>query len=86
MLTSNKVRATVKQELEAELRGYVVRQMNAQPNYLITVVSPNAHKGFRNRKYPEKQMNEIVAEVLLQKDKGTVKDPYLLEKVEGMFK
>ena len=81
MLTSNKDRVTVKQEIEADLRAYVMRQKSSQPNYVFEVVSPNA----AYKLIKDSSLNELIAEVLLQKDKGMVKDPFLLKKIEEMF-
>lgn len=72
----------IKQKLESDLRKYVAEQSRMQYSYVKEVVSENAYKQFGY----DGVLNELIAEVLLQKDKNIVKDNRLLELVEGVVK
>lgn len=80
-LTSGKDRDTVKKEIEADLRSYVMRQSSSQHDYVSAIVSVNAANGLKLYN----SLNELIAEVLLQNDKGIVRDKFLMEKVGDMF-
>ena len=80
-LTSGKSSAIVKQEIEAELREYVQNQLASDPLYVDKVVGENAANGLRKGA----SLNELIADVLLQKDKGSGKDSVLLKLVGEMF-
>ena|GEM_PF-6447533 len=47
-----------KQELESDLRRYVVDQVSSNPMYIRDIVSENAHKAF----YKTKLLNELIAD------------------------
>lgn len=79
-LTSGKSGAIVKQEIEADLREYVLNQLASDPAYIRGTVSRNAANGFQ--RYAS--LNELIADALLQKDKGVAKDSVLLKLVEGV--
>ena len=79
-LTSGKSGAIVKQEIEADLREYVHNQLASDPAYIRETVSRNAANGFQ--RYAS--LNELIADALLQKDKGVAKDSVLLKLVEGV--
>lgn len=79
-LTSGKSGAIVKQEIEADLREYVHNQLASDPAYIRGTVSRNAANGFQ--RYAS--LNELIADALLQKDKGVAKDSVLLKLVEGV--
>lgn len=79
-LTSSKSGAIVKQEIEADLREYVHNQLASDPAYIRETVSRNAANGFQ--RYAS--LNELIADALLQKDKGVAKDSVLLKLVEGV--
>lgn len=57
----------VKERLESELKSYVLRQVVNQSIYIREFVSKNAAVGMM-----EDSLNELIAEVLLQSDKGIV--------------
>lgn len=81
-LTSGKSSDIVKQqEIEAELRKYVQTQLASAPRYVSRIVSKNA----ANSLAESESLNELVAEALLQKDKGSVKDPILIKLVGETF-
>ena len=80
-LTSGKSSAIVKQEIEAELRGYVQNQLASDPLYVDEVVSENAANCLRKGS----SLNELIADVLLQKDIDAVKDSMLLKLVGEIF-
>lgn len=80
-LTSGKSSAIVKQEIEAELREYVQNQLASDPLYVDKVVGGNAANGLRKGA----SLNELIADILLQKDKGSGKDSVLLKLVGEMF-
>ena len=67
-----------KQELEADLRAYVVKQITIEPNYVKTVVSLNAWKGFDKHK----SLNELIADVFVKSSKYQLEDN-MLEKLVG---
>lgn len=71
----------IKQKMESKLRGYVSRQVSLEPYYLKNNVSGNAYEGFKF----DNSLNEAVAEVLLQAEKGKTKDALLLNHVKEMF-
>ena len=79
-LTSGKSGAIVKHEIEADLREYVLNQLASDPAYIRGTVSRNAANGFQ--RYAS--LNELIADALLQKDKGVAKDSVLLKLVEGV--
>ena len=78
-LTSGKSGAIVKQEIEADLREYVHNQLASDPAYIRGTVSRNAANGFSGM-----PLNELIADALLQKDKGVAKDSVLLKLVEDV--
>ena len=80
-LTTGKSNDTVKQEIEADLREYVQHQLASDPKYVRNTVSGNAAANLQRRN----SLNELIAEVLLQSDKQTGKDPVLLKLVGDMF-
>ena len=80
-LTTGKSNDTVKQEIEADLREYVQHQLTSDPKYVRNTVSGNAAANLQRRN----SLNELIAEVLLQSDKQTGKDPVLLKLVGDMF-
>ena len=69
-----------KMNIEAELRKYIKEQQRLDYSYVLNTVSGNAHGGLY--KENNRQLNELIAEVLLQKKKGIVKDKRLLELVK----
>lgn len=69
--------AIIKNNLEVDLRKYVAEQQRMQFSYLEKTVSINASDAY----YFNSNLNELVAEVLLQEDKGIVKDEMLLKLV-----
>lgn len=69
--------AIIKNNLEVDLRKYVAEQQRMQFSYLKKTVSINASDAY----YFNSNLNELVAEVLLQEDKGIVKDEMLLKLV-----
>ncbi len=81
-LTSGKSSDIVKQEIEADLREYVKRQLSSDPAYIRKVVSKNAETGFKYRN----SLNELIADSLLQDDKEKVIDPMLAELVQRCIK
>ena len=80
-MTTGKSNDTVKQEIEADLREYVQHQLASDPKYVRNTVSGNAAANLQRRN----SLNELIAEVLLQSDKQTGKDPVLLKLVGDMF-
>ena len=80
-LTTGKSNDTVKQEIEADLRKYVQHQLASDPKYVRNTVSGNAAANLQRRN----SLNELIADVLLQSDKQTGKDPVLLKLVGDMF-
>ena len=80
-LTSGKSSDIVKQEIEADLREYVQNQLASDPKYIRNTVSGNAAVNLQRYN----SLNELIADVLLQADKQTGKDPELLKLVGDMF-
>mgnify|MGYP006920289649 CR=1 FL=1 len=74
VLTSGKSSDIVKQEIESALREYVQNQLASDPAYIRNAVSENAEQCFRVKH----SLNELIADSLLQNDKGTVVDPLLI--------
>lgn len=79
MMTNGKDSATIKKEIEAKLRKYIVEQQRQDYFYLLKVVSENASFKFLK----DNSLNEVIAEVLLQEEKGIVCDEVLLKLVRG---
>lgn len=73
-LTSGKSSDIVKQEIEADLREYVQNQLASDPAYIRDTVSKNAEQCF-NVKH---SLNELIADSLLQGDKGAASDSMLI--------
>ena len=48
------------------------------PSYITRIVCDNAYNGYRKKD----NLNELIAEVLLQEEKGIIKDKRLLELVK----
>lgn len=71
--------AIIKNNLEVDLRKYVAEQQRMQFSYLEKYVSGNANISYKS----SGNLNEIIAEVLLQEEKGIVKDETLLRLVKG---
>ena len=67
-----------KQELEADLREYVVKQVANESSYISDVVSENAWKGF----IKGKTLNELIADVCVKSSKHQLEDS-VLEKLVG---
>ena len=80
-LTTGKSNDIVKQEVEADLREYVQNQIASDAKYIRNTVSGNAAVNLQRYN----SLNELIADVLLQADKQTGKDPELLKLVGGMF-
>ena len=80
-LTTGKSRDMVKQEMEAELRKYVQTQLASDPFYISKVVSENAESSY----FRTAELNELIADALLQKDKDEVRDSLLLKIIEECF-
>ena len=74
VLTSGKSSDIVKQEIESALREYVQNQLASDPAYIRNAVSENAEQCFRVKH----SLNELIADSLLQDDKGTVVDSLLI--------
>lgn len=68
----------IKNKLEADLHKYVVEQQMYNPSYITRIVCDNAYNGYRKKD----NLNELIAEVLLQEEKGIIKDKRLLELVK----
>lgn len=71
----------IKNEIEHELHKYVAEQITNDLQYIRKNVSANAHEGFKRN-----SLNELIAEVMLQKEKGLVKDEALYKLVRGCVK
>ena len=69
----------VKQNMERPLREYVSAQLAQDPRYIKKNVSENAAEGVAKT-----GLNELIAEVLLQRYKGLTKDIYLEQLVVGI--
>ncbi|MGN0472221.1 MAG: minor capsid protein [Lachnospiraceae bacterium] len=82
VMTSGKNSDIVKLELESDLKRYIKEQQINNPLYLIKIVSENAHNNFIRLE----SLNECIAEVLLQEEKGIVNDEELLSLVRGCIK
>lgn len=80
-LTTGKSNDIVKQEIEADLREYVQNQITSDPKYVRNTVSGNAAVNLQRYN----SLNELIADVLLQADKQTGKDPELLKLVGDML-
>lgn len=72
----------IKHDLETDLRKYVAEQSSMDFNYITRVVSRNANDAY----IKDDNINELVADILLQEDKGIVKDTVLLNLVKGVVK
>ena len=66
--------------IESELRIYVKEQQRLDYSYVSNTVSRNAKDGLKRE--GNRQLNELIAEVLLQEKKGIVKDKRILELVK----
>lgn len=71
--------ATIKHSLESDLHKYVSEAIHGDLDYLKKIVSGNAQKGYMNNG----SLNETIADMLLQEEKGIVKDRELLRLVRG---
>lgn len=78
-MTKGDNHAKIKNDIEKELHKYVSEQQNYDLFYISKVVSENAESSFV---YSD-SLNELIAEVLLQEEKGIVKDKILLKLVRG---
>ena len=78
-LTTGRSRDMVKQEMEAELREYINRQLGSDRQYIRKTVSGNASDAYLNAS----TLNELIADALLQIDKGVSADAELLRLVRG---
>ena len=67
----------IKNKLEADLHKYVAEQQMYNPSYITRTVCDNAYNSYRIKD----NLNELIAEVLLQEEKGIIKDKRLLELV-----
>ena len=79
VMTKGDNHAKIKNDIEKELHKYVSEQQNYDLFYISKVVSENAESSFV---YSD-SLNELIAEVLLQEEKGIVKDKILLKLVRG---
>lgn len=75
--TKGKNYAKIKHEIETDLHHYVAEQQHNDVLYILNNVSENAETSF----YQKDSLNELIAEVLLQEEKGIVKDKLLLKLV-----
>ena len=69
----------IKNNIEIELHKYVTEQQNGDYRYIMKNVSKNAWTAFMNND----NLNELIADVLLQEEKGIIKDKTLLRLVRG---
>lgn len=74
IVTKGKDYDTIKQELETDLHKYIKMQMQNEKFYISKTVSKNAERVF----IKDDNLNEVIAEVLLQEEKGIVVDKNLL--------
>jgi phage head morphogenesis protein, SPP1 gp7 family len=79
VMTKGDNHAIIKNKLEADLHKYVAEQQMYNPSYITRVVCDNAYNSYRKKD----NLNELIAEVLLQEEKGIVKDRKLLQLVRG---
>lgn len=78
IMTKGDGSAIIKKQIESELHKYVAQQQHYDINYIEKNVSKNASYSFNTMD----SLNELIAEVLLQEDIGTVSDFSLLEMVK----
>ena len=71
-----------KQELEADLREYVVKQTANQNSYIEKIVSKNASNGF----FESHLLNELIADASLKTDKGILEDNELVKLIGELLK
>ena len=79
VMTKSENHVNIKHEIEAELHKYVAEQQSYDELYISKTVSGNAMNLF---KYCD-SLNELIAEVMLQEEKGIVKDEILLQLARG---
>lgn len=77
IMTKGEDNDTIKKIIEADLRKYVKEQIKSEHLYILRNVSQNANNAF----VYSGSLNELIAEVLLQDDKGKIKDEVLLKLV-----
>ena len=77
VMTKGENYVMIKYEIESELHKYVAEQQIYDISYISKVVSENASFSYKYKN----SLNELIAEVLLQEEKGIVKDETLLKLV-----
>ena len=81
IMTKGKDYDTIEQELETDLHKYIKMQMQNEKFYISRTVSENAESAF----FKDDNLNELIAEVLLQEEKGIVVDKNLLMLVRRQY-
>ena len=81
-LTAGKNSDIMKQEIEADLRAYVKRQVAMQPSYIRENVSENAAFNYAR----DTTLNELIADTMLREEKGITVDRELLRLVRECVK
>lgn len=79
VMTKGKDYVRIKYEIESELHKYVAQQQSYDKLYISKTVSGNAEVSFDIYD----SLNELIAEVLLQEEKGIVEDKTLLKLARG---
>lgn len=79
VMTNGENYVTIKHEIESELHKYIAEQQIYDKLYISKTVSGNAYDAM----LMHNSLNELIAEVLLQEEKGIVKDETLLKLVRG---
>ena len=78
-MTKGENYVTIKHEIESELHKYIAEQQIYDKLYISKTVSGNAY----DEMLMHNSLNELIAEVLLQEEKGIVKDEILLQLARG---
>ena len=70
--------------MESQLQEYVTRQVSSDSRYVANFVSENARKGFESS-VPWKRLNELIADVNVRQQQGTIEDKFLSQLVREIL-
>lgn len=70
--------------MESKLQDYIIRQVSSDRRYIADFISENARNGFESS-VPWKRLNELIADVNVRQQQGTIQDEFLSQLVKEIL-
>ena len=74
-----------KMALETNLYDYVSRQRSFEPNYILKIISKNAHKSFLKQANVGLKLNELIADATVLYNQNEIRDKYLFDIIKELM-